>query len=127
MCTRQVIVPIVALVLVFALFLSGCSRFAGEDTPVPTLPVPPTNAPPTPTQAASPIEPPEPSAVPSVTTYKIVDTGQSFCYNDFVSIPLSPGRQHVLRAGCPVRRERPQLRRQRRRLDNRFEHGPDVG
>lgn len=84
MVTRVKIACLIALVV--SLLLAGCSVLSGEETPTAAAPPPPTTAPPTPAQAA-PTGAPELAPEPAVWEYKIVDTGQSYCYDAAVSIP----------------------------------------
>ncbi len=67
------------------LLLTACSAASGGETPTFAAPLPPSAAPPSPT-VAPPTEPPPATEQPAL-VYKIVDTGQSYCYNDSVSIP----------------------------------------
>ena len=90
---RSKFASLVSLTLALGLLLNGCSLFPGGDTSrteqqdsTAAAPAPPTAAPPTQAEAP-PTATPAPTAAPSVTTYKIVDTGQAFCYNDSVRIP----------------------------------------
>jgi len=81
---------IIATIIVLGLLLAGCSLLPGGETPtaeqgeMPTATVLdlPTAAPSTPTEER---ETETPGA--SGAAYKIVDTGQAYCYNDTVSIP----------------------------------------
>ena len=86
MVSRRSIASLLAFFLVFSLLLSGCSKISGGESPTATLPAPSTIAPPTPTLAPA-TDTPQPSPPASMTTYKIVDTGQSYCYDDKVSFP----------------------------------------
>ena len=83
MVTRVKIAFLIALVV--SLPLAGCSVLSGSEDATATAPPPPTAAPPTPTEAA-PTATPEP-VLQSPIAYKIVDTGQAYCYDAAISIP----------------------------------------
>ncbi len=84
MVTRVKIVLIIALAV--SLIITGCSVLSGGNEPTSTAPPPPTSPPPTPSEPPSTATP-EPVTQPTQLTYKIVDTGQSYCYDASVSIP----------------------------------------
>ena len=91
---RKKLAATIAPFLMFSLLLAGCGLSGGDETPPMEQGAIPTNtviAPPPVEQTTQPIEqetePPETSPEASLMTYKIVDTGQAYCYNDTVSIP----------------------------------------
>jgi hypothetical protein len=86
MVTRKSIASSILCFLVVLLLLSGCSMLSGGETPTVVAPPPPTQAPPTAT-TAPPTVTPEPTTEPAIQEYKVVDTGQSYCYDAAISIP----------------------------------------
>ena len=89
MVTGVKIVLIIALAV--SLIITGCSVLSGGNEPTSTAPPPSTSPPPTLSEPPSTATP-EPVSQPAQLTYKIVDTGQSYCYDASVHHPMPRSR-----------------------------------